>query len=82
MDELLRIYEVRERLEVCRVLIAHLAARRETRWAGFGVYTDYPDRSPEGEYALNSRMVDGELRVFQRELVKGDRRYEHTDTEG
>lgn len=82
MDELLRIYEVRERLEVCRVLIAHLAARRETRWAGFGVYTDYPDRSPEGEYALNSRMVDGELRVFQRELVKGDRRYEHTDPEG
>ena len=30
--ELMQIYELRERLIICRAVIAHLAARKETRW--------------------------------------------------
>ena len=35
MYDLLRIFELRERLTVAKVLIEHLKARCETRWAGF-----------------------------------------------
>ena len=35
-DDLLHIYEVKERLVVCKSVIAHLKARKETRWRGFG----------------------------------------------
>ena len=45
-DDLLKIYELKDRLIVCQVLIAHLLARKETRWPGFGVNTDYPTEDP------------------------------------
>lgn len=41
-DDLLHIYEVKERLVVCKSVIAHLKARKETRWRGFGQNMDYP----------------------------------------
>lgn len=71
MDDLLRIYEVRERLIVCQAVIAHLAARKETRWHSFGENTDYPEKSEEWEKFVNSRMVDGEIRMIYRELENG-----------
>ncbi len=78
MDEMLQLYELRDRLTVCRSLIAHLKERPETRWPGFGVNADHPELDPAGEYYLNSRFVDGQIDVFKRSLVK-EERYEHSN---
>jgi adenylylsulfate reductase subunit A len=81
-DGLLHIYELTDRLTVCRVLLAHLLARKETRWPGFGIRTDYPEKDESwGEKYVNSQLVNGELRVFTRDLVKGDGCYEHSNRE-
>lgn len=80
MDELLRIYEIRERLIVCQAVIAHLQARKETRWHGFSEYTDYPETSDTWLKYVNSRMADGEIRILFRKLVKGGEPFEHSDT--
>lgn len=71
MDELLRIYEVRERLIVCQAVIAHLAARKETRWHSFGENLDHPEKLEEWKKFVNSKMVDGEIRMIYRELENG-----------
>lgn len=78
MFDLLHIYEVRERLIVCRVLIAHLRARKETRWHTFGENADYPEQWPEEESYVNSRLRNGKIEILRRSLVKGDH-YEHSD---
>lgn len=80
MDELLRIYEVRERLIVCLAVIAHLAARKETRWHSFAENADYPEKSEAWMKYVNSRMVDGEIQIIYRELVTGGRTYEYSDS--
>ena len=77
MDDLLRIYELRERLLVCRALIAHLLARKETRWHSFGENVDYPDRREEGLCYINSVYKNGEIEIIRRPLVKKGERYEH-----
>ena len=82
MDDLLRIYEVRERLIVCQAVIAHLAARKETRWHSFGENTDYPDKSEEWRKFVNSRMVNGEIEILYRELENGGNCHEYTDPKG
>jgi adenylylsulfate reductase subunit A len=79
MDELLRIYELRERLTVCRVVIAHLLARKETRWHSFAENADYPEKSSDWEKYVNSRMKNGKIEIILRELVTGGKVYEHTD---
>lgn len=66
MDELLRIYEVRERLIVCLAVIAHLAARKETRWHSFAENADYPEKSDEWMKYVNSRMEDGKIQIIYR----------------
>lgn len=76
MFDLLHIYEVRERLTVCRILIEHLKARKETRWHIFGENADYPEQSEKGLLYVNSRLEDGKIRILYRDLVKGDQ-YEH-----
>lgn len=77
-DGLLKIYELKDRLVVCRVLIAHLLARKETRWPGFGVNTDHPEEDPAwSERYVNSRLNNGKVEVIFRSLVKGGQRYEH-----
>lgn len=79
MDDLLRIFELRERLIVCRSLIAHLKARKETRWHAFGENADYPERSEDWNLYVNSKYEDGKIKIIHRELVKGDEVYEHTN---
>lgn len=73
MQELVYIYELQERLTVCRSVIAHLKARKETRWKGFAENLDYPDKSEEWLKFVNSKMENGQLKVFFREVD----RYEH-----
>lgn len=77
MDDLLRIYELTDRLEVCKAVIAHLAARHETRWPGFGIDRDHPEQDPAEESYVNSRMVNGKLEILRRPLVREGETYEH-----
>lgn len=77
MDDLLRVYEIRERLVVCRVVIAHLLARKETRWHSFAENMDYPEKSDAWLKYVNSRMRDGKIEILFRELVTGGQSYEH-----
>ena len=77
-DDLLRIYEIRERLTVCRSVIAHLKARKETRWHSFAENMDYPAKSDDWLY-VNSRKENGEIKIIIRDLVRGGDSYEHSD---
>jgi adenylylsulfate reductase subunit A len=77
MRELLYILEIRERLTLCRSVIAHLNARKETRWRSFAEHTDYPERSAEWDLYVNSRMENGKIRVIFRPLVLEGKVYEH-----
>jgi adenylylsulfate reductase subunit A len=72
MDDLLQIYEIRERLTVCLSLIEHLAARKETRWHSFAENMNYREESGAFEKYVNSVKENGEIRVIFRDLVKGD----------
>ena len=79
-QSLMYIYELRERLTVCRAVIAHLRARKETRWHCFAEHTDYPQRDDaQRKCYINSRMENGEIRTFRRELTQGGGRNEHPD---
>lgn len=77
--ELLFVYELRERLTVCKVLIAHLRARKETRWHSFAENLDYPEQRADWLKYVNSRMdEDGQVHIIYRDLVPGGETYEHT----
>lgn len=69
MHELMFVYEVKERLTVALSVIAHLKDRKETRWHSFAENLDYPEKSKDWEIFVNSKMVDGELKMIHRELV-------------
>lgn len=70
MDDLLRIYEIRERLVVCRVLIEHLLARKETRWHSFGENADYPMSDEKYMKYVNSVMDEkGNIKILFRDLI-------------
>ena len=77
MDELIKIYEIKERLIVCKVLIAHLKARKETRWHSFAENTDYPEKDDNFLKYVNSKLVNGKVEIILRELVKRGETYEH-----
>lgn len=78
MHELLFAYELKERLVVCRSLIAHLRNRKETRWHSFNEHLDYPDTDEAYFKYLNSRLVDGRIQMILRDIVE-EAAYEHTD---
>lgn len=78
LHELLFIYEVIDRLVVCKILIEHLKARKETRWHSFHEYADYPEKDDNNwRKYVNSRVVDGEVKMVYRDLTKWDEIYEH-----
>ncbi len=79
MHELMFVYELKERLVVCKSVIAHLRARKETRWHSFAENLDYPDKSEEWLKYVNSKYVDGELHILYRDLVGRGERYEHSN---
>ena len=69
MHELMFVYELKERLTVCLSVIAHLKARKETRWHSFAENLDYPQKSDAWLKYVNSRMEDGKLKIIFRDLV-------------
>lgn len=79
MNELVKIYELRERLVVCKAVIAHLRARKETRWHCFDENLDYPEKDDKYLKYVNSKMIDGKINIIFRELVGREEKYEHKD---
>lgn len=78
LHDLLFIYELRERLVVCLTLIAHLGARKETRWHSFAENLDYPETGDEWLCYVNSVATEKGIEIRQRPLVKADH-YEHQE---
>ena len=77
--ELMFVYELKEILTVCQVLIEHLKARKETRWHSFAENLDYPEKSDEWLKYVNTRKVDGRIEVKYRNLVGRGETYEHSN---
>jgi len=61
MQELVYIMELQERLVLCRSVIAHLAAQKETHWQGY----------------INSELKDGNINIIRRPLIREGEVYEH-----
>jgi adenylylsulfate reductase subunit A len=71
-QELMYIYELRERLVVCRSVIAHLKARHETRWHSFAENLDYPEKDDKNwKKFVNSRLENGEIKIIIRDIEEG-----------
>ena len=79
MHELMFVYELKERLTVCLAVIAHLEARKETRWHSFAENLDYPKKDRSWLKYVNSRMEDGEIVIRFRDLVGREEHYEHSN---
>lgn len=79
MHELMFVYELKERLVICKSVIAHLKARKETRWHSFAENLDYPEKSDEWLKYVNSKLVDGKLTILYRDLVGRGEVYEHSN---
>ena len=79
LQDVMYIYEIKERLTVCKSVIAHLAARRETRWHSFSENLDYPEKDDVNfRKYVNSRLENGEIKIILRELTaEGQKNYEH-----
>ena len=78
MHGLMFAYELKERLLVCRSVIAHLLSRKETRWHSFNENLDHPKEDEAYYKYVNSRLENGKLRIILRDIVKEDV-YEHTN---
>lgn len=79
MHDLMFVYELKERLTVCLSVIAHLGARKETRWHSFAENLDHPDKSDEWMKYVNSKYIDGKLQIIYRDLVGREAHYEYND---
>lgn len=79
-QELMYICELKERLTVCKSVIAHLRARKETRWHSFAENLDYPEKDDRNfNKYVNSRLKNGEIKIIIRDLVTGGEKYEHSN---
>ena len=69
MHALMRAHDTADRILLARTLVEHMLARKETRWPCYQTRLDYPLRN-DFEYRLfiNSRVEDGRISVFKREL--------------
>lgn len=79
-QELMYIYELKERLTVCKSVIAHLRARKETRWHSFAENLDYPEKDDRNfNKYVNSRLENGKIKIIIRDLVTEGEKYEHSN---
>ena len=74
MDDLLQIYEIKERMTVCFSVIAHLLTRKETRWHSFAENMSHPDEDDAYKEYVNSYKKDGAIHIVERRLVDADHR--------
>lgn len=72
MDDLLQIYEIRERITLALSLIEHLKARKETRWHSFGENMSYPCESEEYRCYINSIKDKEGIHIVKRALIVDD----------
>lgn len=71
MDELLMIYEIRDRLIVGETVLEHLLGRKETRWHSFAENASHPEKDSHFELYINSvKKRDGSISLIFRNLVK------------
>ena len=79
-QELMYICELKERLTVCKSVIAHLRARKETRWHSFAENLDYPDKDDRYfNKFVYFRLEYGDIKIIIRDLVTGGKKYEHSN---
>ncbi len=80
MHDLLMIHEISDRLLVCRALIAHINARKESRWYCYLNNADYPETDDKNwmKY-VNSIFKEDKFEIIFRELIGRDEFYEHKD---
>ena len=79
-QELMYICELKERLTVCKSVIVHLRARKDTRWHSFAENLDYPEKDDRNfNKYVNSRLENGEIKIIIRDLVTGGKKYEHSN---
>ena len=72
--DLAHYFATRERLLVAKVLIAHLGARKETRWHCFAENESHPDRDDENWMKfVNSVYEDGRVRMIFHPIRTGIR---------
>lgn len=78
MQDLTHFFEVRERLTVCLSVIAHLRARKETRWHCFAENKSYPNQDDKNYLKyINSKLIDGKIRIIERPLADRRGKYEY-----
>jgi adenylylsulfate reductase subunit A len=73
--ELNLCHEVVERIEVSEVLIAHLLARKETRWPGYQTRIDFPERDDKNWHCFINSLRDpqsGEIRIIKKDYKPGE----------
>ena len=63
-------YYALEGLGVMQNLIERLKARKETRWHSFAENLDYPEKNPAFAKYVNSRLIDGKVKMILRDLVQ------------
>lgn len=78
MHDLLFIFEILDRLYVCKALIHHLETRKESRWYNYMSNADYPERDDRNWLKfVNSVYENGRFRTIFRELTGRTEIYEH-----
>ena len=68
--ELNLCHEVLDRLDVADVLVAHLLARKETRWPGYQTRIDFPEQDNDNWlcFVNSTRNTDsGEIKITKKE---------------
>lgn len=78
MHDLLFIFEIIDRLYVCKALIHHLETRKESRWYNYMSNVDYPERDDRNWMKfVNSVYENGRFRTIFRDLTGRTENYEH-----
>jgi adenylylsulfate reductase subunit A len=75
---LIYYYELRDRLIVAKLLIAHMLERQESRWQCYQSYEDYPTKDEAYKCYINSRLIEGQIHMIHRPLVTKEATYEHS----
>lgn len=79
LRELLFLYEIIDRLFVCKALLHHIESRRESRWHSYHHIRAYPHRDDKNwmKY-VNSVYKNGSFKTIYRQLTGRNDIYEHS----